>query len=64
VTTTEDGEDALDKFRPGHLDLVITDIVIPRQEGIETSRALRGLEPGIRIIAMSETGADHCFYLV
>ncbi len=63
VTTAEDGADAVDKFRPGRFDLVITDIVMPRMEGIETLRALRQLEPGIRIIAMSETEADHGFYL-
>jgi CheY-like chemotaxis protein len=63
VTTAEDGEDALGKFCPGRFDLVITDIVMPRMEGIETLRALRKLEPGIRIIAMSESDTDHGFYL-
>jgi len=63
VTTAEDGDDALGKFYPGHFDLVITDIVMPRREGIETLRTLRKLEPGIRIIAMSESGGDHGFYL-
>lgn len=63
VTLAADGEDALDVFRPGQFDLIITDIVMPRMEGIETLRALRCLEPGIRIIAMSESGADHGFYL-
>jgi CheY-like chemotaxis protein len=63
VTTADDGEDALGKFHPGHFDLVITDIVMPRREGIETLRAVRKLETGIRIIAMSESDGDHGFYL-
>ena len=63
VITAEDGDDALGKFRPGHFDLVITDIIMPRREGIETLRALRQLEPGLRIIAMSETDTDHGLYL-
>ena len=63
VTLAADGENALDIFRPGHFDLIITDIVMPRMEGIETLRALRRLEPGIRIIAMSESGSNHGFYL-
>lgn len=63
VTTAEDGEDALGKFCPGQFDLVITDIVMPRKEGIETMRALRQLEPGLRIIAMSEVSSDLGFYL-
>jgi CheY-like chemotaxis protein len=64
VTTAEDGEDALGKFQPNRFDLVITDIVMPRMEGIETMRALRRLEPAIRVIAMSGGDAgDDGFYL-
>jgi DNA-binding NarL/FixJ family response regulator len=36
--------------------LVITDILMPEAEGLETIRALRGDDPGVKIIAMS--GAD------
>jgi CheY-like chemotaxis protein len=64
VTLAADGDDALDGFAPQHYDLVITDIIMPRREGIETLRALRQLEPGIRIIAMSGSGGtDQGFYL-
>lgn len=64
VTLAEDGEDALAKFGPDRYDLVITDIVMPRMEGIETVRALRRLEPGVRIVAMSGSGGtDQGFYL-
>ncbi|HUP03361.1 MAG TPA: response regulator [Bryobacteraceae bacterium] len=34
-------------------DLVITDLVMPEQEGIETIRALRRIAPALGIIAMS-----------
>ena len=64
VTTAVDGEDGLVRFRPGAFDLVITDIVMPRKEGIETLLALRRLEPMLRIIAMSGSGGpDQGFYL-
>ena len=64
VVVAEDGEAALGKFAPSRFDLVITDIVMPRMEGIETLRALRRLEPTIRIIAMSgSNGGDDGFYL-
>jgi CheY-like chemotaxis protein len=64
VTLARDGLEALGKFRSGCLDLVLTDIVMPRMEGIETLRALRRLEPQIRIIAMSGgNGTDQGFYL-
>jgi DNA-binding NarL/FixJ family response regulator len=39
--------------RSGRADLVITDLVMPEQEGMETVRALRKELPGIGIIAMS-----------
>ena len=35
------------------MDLVITDLVMPEQEGIETIQALRRDVPGIGIIAIS-----------
>jgi CheY-like chemotaxis protein len=64
VTLAEDGLDALRKFHPHCFDLVITDIVMPRMEGIETMRALRRLEPQIPIIAMSGSeGPDNGLYL-
>jgi len=63
VTLAEDGEDALEKFWPNRYDLVMTDIVMPRKEGIETLLALRRIEPMIRIIAMSGGGSDQGLYL-
>jgi CheY-like chemotaxis protein len=64
VTLAADGEDALATFRPGDFNLVITDIVMPRKDGIETLLALRRLEPKLHIIAMSGSGEpDQGFYL-
>jgi DNA-binding NtrC family response regulator len=40
-------------------DLLITDIFMPEQEGMETINALRGKYPGLRIIAISGVGGDH-----
>ena len=53
VTEAEDGKQALEEARKGRVDLVITDIVMPEQEGIETIQALRKEIPGIGIIAIS-----------
>jgi DNA-binding NarL/FixJ family response regulator len=44
---------ALRQARAEPVDLVITDLVMPEQEGIETIRALRKEAPGVRIVAMS-----------
>jgi PAS domain S-box-containing protein len=53
VTEAADGRQALKEARKGGVDLVITDLVMPEQEGIETIRALRKEMPGIGIIAIS-----------
>jgi CheY-like chemotaxis protein len=53
VTEAADGKQALRQALAGGVDLVITDLVMPEQEGIETIRALRRGLPGVGIIAIS-----------
>ncbi len=53
VMEAANGKEALKEARAGRVDLVITDLVMPEQEGIETIRALRKDMPGIGIIAIS-----------
>jgi DNA-binding response OmpR family regulator len=53
VTTAADGERGMAAFRSGRPDLVITDIIMPRREGIETIRAMRQERPDAKIIAIS-----------
>jgi DNA-binding response OmpR family regulator len=53
VTEAADGKQALQQARAEPVDLVITDLVMPKQEGIETIRALRKEMPGIGIIAIT-----------
>lgn len=51
-----DGAAGMALFRRQPADLVITDIVMPNQEGIETVRELRRLSPTVKIIAISDGG--------
>ena len=53
VIEAEDGKQALKRARAGRVDLVITDLMMPEQEGIETIQALRKEMPGVGIIAIS-----------
>jgi len=53
VAEAAHGGDALAQVRAGGIDLVLTDLVMPEQEGIETIRALRLESPDMPIIAMS-----------
>ena len=53
VITAADGRDGVRRFRAEPADLVITDLFMPNQDGIETIMKLHKEAPGIAIIAMS-----------
>lgn len=53
VTQAEDGVEGVKQFQAAPTDLVLTDIVMPNQEGIATVRALRQISATVGIIAMS-----------
>lgn len=48
-----DGVAGTRAFASARPDLVITDVLMPESDGIETIRAIRALDPAARIIAMS-----------
>jgi CheY-like chemotaxis protein len=48
-----DGKAALELYRQEAVDLVITDLIMPVKEGIQTIVEFRRLDPKVRIIAMS-----------
>ncbi|MDB5447773.1 MAG: hypothetical protein JWQ97_3090 [Phenylobacterium sp.] len=56
VHAATDGEIALKRFHSAAPDLVITDILMPTREGLETIMAMRGARPEVKIIAMSGGG--------
>lgn len=56
VEVASNGKEGIDKFRAVPASLIITDIIMPEQEGIETIRMLRTDFPDCRIIAMSGGG--------
>jgi len=53
VASAQDGREGMLKFRSIEPDLVITDIFMPNQEGIQTIREILSLRPQARIIAAS-----------
>lgn len=52
----ENGRDGLKCIDREPVDLVITDLIMPEQEGLETIRILKKEHPEIRIIAISGGG--------
>ena len=53
VLVASDGLRGLRMFRSEQPDLVITDIIMPEKEGLETIREIRGECPDAKIIAIS-----------
>ncbi|MCB9787467.1 MAG: PAS domain-containing protein [Deltaproteobacteria bacterium] len=55
VVTAHDGIDAVETFEGdgGRFDLVVLDMTMPRMGGEETFRALRGLDPKVRVVLSS-----------
>lgn len=56
VDEASDGVSGMKKIRSDPPDLVITDLIMPDKEGIETILELRRDYPGLKIIAMSGGG--------
>ena len=53
VIEASNGKAGMKAVRESAVDIVVTDIVMPDQEGMETIRAIRSANPGIKIIAIS-----------
>ena len=56
VVCAANGMAGMSLFRAEQPDVVITDIIMPEQEGIETILSIRREHPGVRIIAISGGG--------
>ena len=52
VILAADGSEGVQHYRANPADLVITDLYMPNQEGLETIRELRSRFPEVAIIAM------------
>src|SRR4051812_27272809 len=56
VCEARNGLEAVALYDKDPADLVMTDIIMPEQDGLETIRLLRRAHPSIKIIAMSGGG--------
>ena len=53
VSTAADGVDAVDILEREQFDLVITDLVMPRLNGIEVLRAAKRIDPGYPVVVLT-----------
>ena len=61
VTCASNGAEAVDILKDESFDLVITDILMPEKEGVETIMELKKTTPETRIIALSGGGRTKNF---
>ncbi len=53
IVEASNGKECVTLYRENPAELVITDIIMPEQDGVETIHSLRREHPGVRIIAIS-----------
>ena len=56
ATPAEEGQKALEKFKHGSFDLVLTDYRMPGMDGIQLLREVRGLQPEAVVVIMTAYG--------
>lgn len=64
VHEAADGERGLSMLRKMQCNLVITDLLMPNKEGIETCRELRASNPDIGIIAISGAAEAATYFAI
>lgn len=58
VAEAGDGEAAVSAVRAHRPDVVVLDIRMPRMDGIEATRRIRELDPGVAVIVLTTYGLD------
>lgn len=58
VVEARDGNEGLERFRESPTDLIITDLLMPEKEGLETIMDVRREFPTVKIIAISGGGCS------
>ena len=50
------GRDAITHFKPSSTDLVVTDLIMPEEDGLKVIMKLKEVKPSIKIVAISGGG--------
>ena len=53
-----DGQEALDRFAEGGIDLILLDVMLPKVNGIEVCQQIRGEHSQVPIIMLTAKGED------
>ena len=58
VVEASDGKQAMERLSEGVFDVVITDILMPERDGLETLLHVRKTHPGVKVIAITGAGTS------
>jgi len=53
VWTAEDADAALARLAEGGIDIVVSDVILPRVTGVELLRQIHGMSPDVQVIMMT-----------
>src|SRR5665647_3516442 len=56
VIEASNGKEAISHFKPSVTDLVVTDLIMPEEDGLKVILKLKELKPSLKIIAISGGG--------
>jgi len=56
VLEAADGKEAITHFKPAVTDLVVTDLIMPEEDGLRVIIKLREIKPALKVIAISGGG--------
>jgi len=56
VLEASNGKEAIARFKPAVIDLVITDILMPEEDGLKVIMELKEVKPELKVIAISGGG--------
>jgi CheY-like chemotaxis protein len=56
VVECANGREAITHFKPSITDLIVTDLIMPEEDGLKVIMKIRELKPSIKIIAISGGG--------
>jgi DNA-binding response OmpR family regulator len=56
VIDSSNGRDAIVHFKPSIVDLIVTDLIMPEEDGLKVIMKIRELKPSVKIIAISGGG--------
>lgn len=64
ILKAENGAEGIKLYKanPDRIDLVITDIVMPKKEGMETIKDLLAMNPRLKVIAMTSANLDYLIW--